>query len=242
MLSAKERLIVALDVDTRAEAERLVGLLHDQVGMFKIGMQLFNSEGPAILEVVKGQGGRVFADLKFHDIPNTVAQAGKVMTRHGVHMYNVHAAGGREMMAETVKLTRQEAQRLGITPPLVIAVTVLTSISQTQLSEEIGIQRNLADHVAAWAKLAQDAGLDGVVASPQEIVAIRAACGPDFLIVTPGVRPLGAAMNDQKRVMTPGEAVKAGASHLVIGRPITAAADPRQASIDIVREMEESAC
>ncbi|NPV27702.1 MAG: orotidine-5'-phosphate decarboxylase [Firmicutes bacterium] len=242
MLSAKDRLIVALDVDSQVEAERLVELLYDQVGMFKVGMQLFNSEGPAILEVVKRLGGRIFADLKFHDIPNTVAQAGKVMTRHGVHMYNVHVAGGREMMEETVKVTRQEAERLGIPRPLVIGVTVLTSISQEQLSREIGIERNLTEQVVAWARLAQEAGLDGVVASPQEIASIRAACGPDFLIVTPGVRPRGTALNDQKRVMTPGEAVKAGASYLVIGRPITGAANPRQAAKDILTEMEESAC
>lgn len=239
-LDVKQRLIVALDVDTRTEAERLVEALEGQVGAFKVGMQLYNSEGPEIVRGLMQRGGKVFVDLKFHDIPNTVVQAGRVMTRLGVFMYNLHVAGGREMMRQTVAATHEEAKAAGVNPPLVLGVTVLTSITPQQLREEIGVDRDLTEQVVKWAKLAQEAGLDGVVASPQEIRAIRQACGPEFLIVTPGVRPAGSQLNDQKRVMTPGEAIAAGASYLVVGRPITGAADPAAAAQAIVQEMEKA--
>ncbi|NLC07919.1 MAG: orotidine-5'-phosphate decarboxylase [Syntrophomonadaceae bacterium] len=239
-LDVKQRLIVALDVDTRTEAERLVEALEGHVGAFKVGMQLYDSEGPEIVRRLMQRGGKVFVDLKFHDIPNTVAQAGRVMTRLGVFMYNLHVAGGQEMMRQTVAATHEEAKAAGVNPPLVLGVTVLTSITPQQLREEIGIDRDLTEQVVKWAKLAQKAGLDGVVASPQEIRAIRQACGPEFLIVTPGVRPAGSQLNDQKRVMTPGEAIAAGASYLVVGRPITEAADPAAAARAIVQEMEKA--
>jgi orotidine-5'-phosphate decarboxylase len=237
-MSAKDRLIVALDVDTMAEAEHLVGQLHDYVGVFKVGMQLYNSEGPEVLRRIHGLGGRIFLDLKLHDIPNTVGQAGAVLTRHRVFMYNVHTAGGKEMMQRAVDSTVKEAEASGIQRPLVIGVTVLTSINQTILEQEIGINRDIKDQVVKWALLAKEAGLNGVVASPKEITAIREACGRDFVIITPGVRPAWAAVNDQKRVMTPGEAMQAGASYLVVGRPITAAADPVDAAKRILDEME----
>ncbi|TLN00227.1 orotidine-5'-phosphate decarboxylase [bacterium] len=238
MSNAKDRLIVALDVDTMAEAEHLVAQLHDYVGVFKVGMQLYNSEGPEVLHRIHGLGGRIFLDLKLHDIPNTVGQAGAVLTRHRVYMYNVHTAGGKEMMQRAVKAAVKEAETLDIPRPLVIGVTVLTSINQEILTNEVGIDRDVEDQVVRWALLAKEAGLNGVVASPREITAIRAACGQDFVIITPGVRPEWAAANDQKRVMTPGEAMKAGASYLVVGRPITAAADPAAAAQRIIEEME----
>lgn len=237
-MSAKDRLIVALDVDTMAEAEHLVAQLHDYAGVFKVGMQLYNSEGPEVLRRIHGLGGRIFLDLKLHDIPNTVGQAGAVLTRHRVFMYNVHTAGGKEMMQRAVEATVKEAEISGIQRPLVIGVTVLTSINQTILEQEMGIKRDIRDQVVKWALLAKEAGLNGVVASPKEITAIREACGRDFVIITPGVRPAWAAVNDQKRVMTPGEAMQAGASYLVVGRPITAAADPVDAAKRILEEME----
>lgn len=237
----KQKLIVALDVDTRAEAESLVEALTPYVGAFKVGMQLYNSEGPDMVRALMERGAKVFVDLKFHDIPNTVAQAGRVMTRLGVFMYNLHVAGGSEMMRQTVEASRREAEALGSNPPLLIGVTVLTSITESQLREEMGVERGLTEQVVQWAQLAQAVGLAGVVASPQEIRAIRQACGADFLIVTPGVRPAGAQLNDQKRVMTPGEAIQAGASYLVVGRPITGAADPAAAAQAIVAEMERAA-
>jgi len=238
-MSAKDRLIIALDVDTVKEAEKLVSMLQDHVGVFKIGMQLFNSEGPEVVSRIHSLGGRVFLDLKLHDIPNTVGKAGAVLTRMKVFMYNVHTAGGSEMMQKAVEFTAAESAKSGEPKPLVIGVTVLTSINQDILNDEMGVSGTVADQVVRWARLAQSSGLNGVVASPQEISVIRAACGPDFVIITPGVRPGWAAVNDQKRVMTPAEAVKAGASYLVVGRPITGAADPVEAAKRIVDEMEE---
>ncbi|WP_418790509.1 orotidine-5'-phosphate decarboxylase [Phosphitispora sp. TUW77] len=238
-MSAKDRLIIALDVDTIREAEKLVSMLQDHVGVFKIGMQLFNSEGPEVVNRLHSMGGKIFLDLKLHDIPNTVGKAGAVLTRMKVFMYNVHTAGGSEMMQKAVEFTEAESAKSGGSIPLIIGVTVLTSINQDILNNELGILGSVADQVVHWAKLAQDSGLNGVVASPKEITAIREACGPDFVIITPGVRPTWAAANDQKRVMTPGEAVKAGASYLVVGRPITGAADPVEAAKRIVDEMGE---
>lgn len=239
MLSAKDRLIIALDVDTLQEAELLVARLQDHVGVFKIGMQLFNNEGPEVVRRVNSLGGKVFLDLKLHDIPNTVGQASVVLTRQRVFMFNVHTAGGSEMMKKAAAAARQEAEGSGVPLPLVIGVTVLTSINQAILENEVGISRSVEDQVVKWARLAKESGLNGVVASPREIRAIREACGRDFAVITPGVRPAWADVNDQKRVMTPKEAVAAGASYLVVGRPITGAADPVEAARRIVEEMEE---
>lgn len=239
MSRAKERLIIALDVDTAGEAEALVSRLQDHVGLFKVGMQLFNSEGPDIIKRIHRLGGRVFLDLKLHDIPNTVGQAAAVLTRLGVFMFNVHTAGGSEMMRKAAAGAVRAAGEAGVSLPLVIGVTVLTSINQAIMENEIGIPGGIQDQVVKWAKLAKESGLNGVVASPKEITAIREACGPEFVIITPGVRPEWAAVNDQKRVMTPKEAVKAGASYLVVGRPITGAANPVEAAKMIVSEMEE---
>lgn len=230
-------LIIAMDVDTIEEAGRLADVLRPHVGAFKVGMQLFNSEGPAVIRFLKEKNVPVFIDLKLHDIPNTVAAAAKALTGHGVSIINIHAAGGRAMMQAAAAAVREEAERLNLIRPLLVAVTVLTSIDQEVFNSQIGIPGTIADRVTAWAAMAQEAGLDGVVASPREIVAIRAACGKEFVIITPGVRPAGAAMNDQKRVMTPAEAVRQGATYLVIGRPITEAPDPALAAWEILESM-----
>ena len=236
-MQAKDRIILALDVDTEKHA--LVETLYDRVGAFKVGMQLFNSVGPGIVQKINQLGGRVFVDLKFHDIPNTAAAAGRVMTRLDAFMYNVHIAGGREMMTAVVKNTAEEASRLGVNPPAVLGVTVLTSISSTQLREEMKVDKRVEELVVEWAVMAQECGLSGVVASPQETALIREACGPDFLIVTPGIRPAWSAAGDQKRITTPREALDQGADYMVIGRPIRQAADPREAAARIIEELEE---
>ncbi len=236
---AKEKIIVALDVPTRAQALELVAKLYDDVGAFKIGMQLYNAEGPSIVHDIQKQGGKVFIDLKLHDIPNTVAEATKVLTGLQAFIMTLHASGGKKMLAAAAQSARENVPESG-RKPLVVAVTVLTSLSQQEFTDEIGIERPIAEQVVNWAKLAQAAGLDGVVASPQEIDVIRQACGKDFVIITPGIRPLWAAANDQSRIMTPKQAVEAGADYLVIGRPITAQPDQAEAAKRIVAEIMEA--
>jgi orotidine-5'-phosphate decarboxylase len=234
--TARKKLIFALDVDCFEEAQRWVRLLHDQVGLFKVGKQLFTRCGPDVVHMIRAEGGEVFLDLKYHDIPNTVAMASAEALRLGVRMCNVHALGGREMMVAAATKVREEAAAAGAPLPLLLAVTILTSSTDETL-REIGIERPVSDMVPRLARLARDAGMGGVVASPQEIALIRAACGPEFAIVTPGVRPADASLDDQKRIMTPGAAITAGADFLVIGRPIARASDPVAAAAAIVAEM-----
>lgn len=231
---SKQKIILPLDVDTAEKAVALVKTLKDEVGAFKVGLELVNSAGLGIFDRIRSAGAdRIFYDCKFHDIPNTVAGASRAAARMGVWMFNVHCAGGAAMMAAAKQAAVEESARAGSNPPLVIGVTVLTSIDQQVLNEEIRVDGSVVDEVVHLARLARDAGLDGVVSSPHEIELIRAACGPDFLIVTPGVRPAGADIGDQKRVMTPGEAVAKGADYLVIGRPIIKAEDPKSAARQI---------
>ncbi|MCL1975448.1 MAG: orotidine-5'-phosphate decarboxylase [Firmicutes bacterium] len=237
----RERIIVALDVPTRAEAFHLVKQLAGWVGAYKVGMQLYNSEGPDIVRDIQLMGGRVFVDLKFHDIPNTVAQTSRVMARRLAFMYTVHAGGGSKMLRAAAQAAAEEADILKVEKPLAIGVTVLTSITQQEFEQEMGMKMPIVEHVVALAKLAQQAGLDGVVCSPQEIAPVRAACGHKLLIITPGVRPNWAATDDQARIMTPGEAIQAGASYLVIGRPIIKAPNPREAAQRIAEEMNKAA-
>jgi orotidine-5'-phosphate decarboxylase len=232
------QLLVALDVESGSRALELAASLRGIVDGVKVGSRLFTLEGPALVRRLADEGTRVFLDLKFHDIPNTVAQAVEAAVITGAWMMNVHASGGIPMMEAAARAAAEAAARSSRPRPLVIAVTVLTSMDEETLRAG-GVERPLFDQVVALARMAQQAGLDGVVASPQETAAIRAACGPTFAIVTPGIRgaSAGAEKNDQTRTMGPAEAVKAGASYLVVGRPIIAAADPRQAAQGIVDEI-----
>lgn len=224
-----DQLLIALDVESGAKAVALADSLRGIAGGFKIGSRLFTSEGPSIVRALVEKGDRVFLDLKFHDIPNTVAQAVAAATSLGVWMVNVHASGGTQMMQAARDAARETAVRAGVKPPLVIAVTVLTSMNAGALAET-GCAGSVMEHVLRLAQLAQAAGLDGVVASPQETTTIRQRCGADFAIVTPGIRGSGAGKDDQQRTMSAGEAIAAGASYIVVGRPIIAAADPRAAA------------
>lgn len=237
----KDKLIVALDVDTMDEVDRLVDLLKDDVGMFKIGMQVYNSLGSGVIGRVQQAGGKIFLDLKLHDIPNTVAQTVRVLTGLGVDIINVHASGGRAMMQEASRAAVEEAERLGIRPPLVIAVTILTSLGEEDMAD-IGYGGKPQDMVRRLALLARQSGMDGVVCSPLEAPLVRDVCGPEFVTVTPGVRPAFAHQGDQKRIMTPRRAIESGSHYLVVGRPITGATDPREAARGIVKEMEEATC
>jgi orotidine-5'-phosphate decarboxylase len=230
-----EQLLVALDVNTAAEARALADRLRGAVGGFKIGSRLFTSEGPVFVEELAARGDRVFLDLKFHDIPNTVAGAVAAATRLGVWMVNVHAAGGLTMMRAARAAAAEEAARRSRPAPLVIAVTMLTSLDQQALTE-IGLQAGVADQVGRLAALTESAGLDGVVASPQEIEIIRRRCGRQFAIVTPGIRGAADQRGDQTRTSSAGEALAAGATYLVVGRPVIAAADPRAAAEKIAAE------
>jgi orotidine-5'-phosphate decarboxylase len=239
-VSAKDRIIVALDVSDMQTAEKLVRMLGGEIGYFKVGMELYYSVGSAVIDMIKAAGSRVFLDLKLHDIPNTVAQGARAIARTGADMINVHAAGGSEMMKKTAQALADLGAETGKPRPQLIAVTVLTSLDQQAATDEVGLSRPIHEQVQHWARLAQLAGLDGVVASPQELAGIRDICGPEFITVIPGVRPAWADKNDQKRIMTPGEAVAAGATHLVIGRPITRASDPREAVAMIIQEIEEA--
>jgi len=235
-----DQLLVALDVDAVADARALADQLRGVVGGFKIGSRLFTSEGPAFVEELAARGDRVFLDLKFHDIPNTVAGAIAAATRLGVWMVNVHAAGGGEMMRAARGAADEEASKRSRAAPLVIAVTMLTSLDQKALSE-IGMEDAMAAQVGRLAALAESSGLDGVVASPQEIEIIRRRCGRSFAIVTPGIRGASDRRGDQSRTMSAADALAAGASYLVVGRPIIAAKDPRGAAERLVEECRRPA-
>jgi orotidine-5'-phosphate decarboxylase len=234
---AKDRLIFALDVDDFSAAEGWVKKLHKNVGVFKIGKQLFTRCGPEVVKMVQNYGADVFLDLKYHDIPNTVAKAGVEACKLGAKIFNVHALGGEEMMRKTVAEVDAYCAKSGTERPMLLAVTILTSSTEETL-RGVGIDRPVEEMVVRLAQLAKTAGFDGVVASPKEAALIRTACGEDFAIITPGVRPSFATLDDQKRVTTPAEAIAAGATALVIGRPISAAGDPLKAAGKILTEIE----
>ena len=236
-----DQLLIALDVPTGGEALQLADVLRGSVGGFKIGNQLFTAEGPVIVRTLAAKGDRVFLDLKFHDIPNTVASAVAAATSLGAWMINVHASGGAKMMQAAAEAARRTASGEGRPAPRLIAVTVLTSMNAAALSQA-GVNSSVIEQVTRLARLAHQAGLDGVVASAQETSVIRALLGPDFSIVTPGIRggAAAASKNDQERTMTASEAIAAGASYIVVGRPVVAAPDPRKAAEKIAEERNAS--
>jgi len=210
----KEKIIIALDVNTIKEEERLLDILSPHIKIFKVGMELFYSCGPKSIDMIRKYDREIFLDLKFHDIPNTVKNAARAITKLGVFMFNVHAHGGSDMMKAALEGAREESEKMGIDRPRILGVTILTSL------------KAYGEDVLNLAKSAKESGLDGVVASPQEAELIRKKIGNDFLIVTPGIRPEGSDKGDQKRTATPGQAIKNGADYIVMGRPITKAKDP----------------
>lgn len=237
----RDRLIVALDVDTLEEAERLLDLLAPAVGLFKVGSRLFTARGPAAAAAVKKRGKRLFLDLKFHDIPNTVAGAVAAAVDLGVDMLTVHTTGGEAMLRACLAAGGERARDLGRERPALLGVTVLTSLDQATLRSVWGMEgRSLEEEVISLAQMAKEAGIDGVVASPREIRSVKECCGHQFTVVTPGIRPGQGGSDDQVRTMTPGEAIALGADYLVVGRPIVRATDPLDAANAIVREMEEA--
>lgn len=232
----KDRIIFALDVDHFGEAQHWVGLLKDHVGMFKVGKQLFTHSGPKVVDMIRQKKQKVFLDLKFHDIPTTVAKAGEEATKLNVSMFNLHALGGFDMMKKTVEASKAAARDLGTAKPLILAVTILTSMDEEGL-KEVGIQGPVLEEVGRLAQLAMKAGVDGVVASPQEVRIIRERCREHFLIVTPGIRLPTGKKDDQKRTLSPKEAIAAGADYLVIGRPIKDAKEPLEAVRKILEDI-----
>jgi orotidine-5'-phosphate decarboxylase len=227
----RERLIVALDVPSASEAQELVARIGDAAGIYKVGLQLFVAEGPSIVRDLVSSGRRVFLDLKLHDIPTTVALAVKSAAELRVDMLTIHASGGAAMLRAA---TEAAAGRLNL-----LAVTVLTSLNDEDM-QEIGVSGRASDQVLRMAALAQSAGCQGIITSPRESLMVRKALGEGFAIVTPGIRPAGAETNDQQRIATPAQAISNGASHIVVGRPITHASDPAKAATAIIAEMEQA--
>jgi len=231
MIPPRERLIVALDVSSAREALKIVASLGDSVQIYKVGMQLYTAEGPQVVRDLVGSGRKVFLDLKYHDIPNTVAAAVREAAKLGVSMLTVHASGGTKMLHAAVEAAREKDSG-----PQILAVSILTSMDDQDLNE-IGVHGQVVDQVVWLASLALEAGCAGVVSSPREVKTLREKLGSDFLAITPGVRPAGAEHGDQARVTTPGEAIAAGATHIVVGRPITAAANPAEEAAKILQEL-----
>ena len=237
---AKERIVLALDVDDLDEAEKLVIELKDYVGFFKIGLQLFTSYGFNAIKMIRDNGGKVYCDLKFHDIPNTVSHACSNLIKHNINFFNLHLQGGSKMVSQVVKTAKEASRALGIEPPTILGVSLLSSFGQRTLTEELGVEKNIADYIMQLTKIAKDNGLDGVVAGASEAKKIRHAFGEDFIILCPATRPTWAAVNDQVRVDTPTEAIKAGVDFLVIGRPITDAKDKVAAAKLIIDEINSA--
>jgi len=237
-LELSRKIIIALDVKNRDEARKVLESL-PEARIFKVGLELFTAEGPAMIELVKSYGKEVFLDLKLHDIPNTVAGAVSSAVRHGISMLTLHTSGGREMMSKAVESARETAEKEGKPVPLLLGVTVLTSLSDSDL-EEIGYRLDSKNQVLRLARLAVDSGLQAIVCSPQEIELLRSELGSEIKLITPGIRPAWAEAQDQKRIMTPAEAISKGADFLVIGRPITQAPVPQEAFSRVVEELKAS--
>lgn len=232
----KEKFIFALDVEHFDQAIYWVKMLKDYVDLFKVGSQLFTHSGPKVIEWIHRQGKKVFVDLKYHDIPNTVAKASEELTKLGVEMFNVHALGGRIMMKKTMESVTQKAMEMEIRRPKVLAVTILTSLDQNDI-EVLGFSRSIQDIVLALSRLSLESGLDGVIASPQDIGILRTSLGRGFMIITPGIR-MTRSLDDQKRVMTPKEAIDAGADYIVLGREIRNAKDPLKTIEKLIEESQ----
>lgn len=239
-LEAKDRLILAVDTSTVDGARRIIDELRDYVGVFKIGLELFMNAGPSILSLFQEQSLKVFFDGKFLDIPNTVAKASEAVARAGVEMFTVHATGGASMLQACAQASARAAAAAGKEPPIILGVTVLTSLDQTALSEELNVRGTISEQVLSLAQLCERSGVTGIVASAEEVSALRGLLGSAMVLVTPGVRPVWAETNDQSRVVTPGQALKNGSDYLVIGRPITGAADRRDAAKRILDEMDDA--
>ncbi len=238
--TARDRLVLALDVNTMEEAKKLVTELRDYVGVFKVGLQLYTSVGPDIIKMIQDEGREIFFDGKFHDIPNTVAKASANLIKHGVTFFNVHTTGGSKMISTCLKLARETAKSCGLPKPTVLGVTLLTSFGQKTLTEELLINRNIDDYVSQLASVAKESGLDGIIASATDVPKIKKACGEDFIILCPAIRPTWSVVNDQIRVVTPKDAIRTGVDYLVVGRPITSAKDRVSAAKLVLDEMQEA--
>lgn len=238
--TVNERIILALDVDDLDEAEKLVVELKDYVGYFKVGLQLFTSYGFSAIKMIKDHGGKVYCDLKFHDIPNTVSHACSNLIKHNINFFNIHLQGGSKMATQVVKTAKETAKSLEIDPPTILGVSLLSSLGQRTLGEELCVEKNVEEYIIKLAKIAKDCGLDGVVAGASESKRLRKEFGEDFIILCPATRPTWAAINDQVRVDTPTEAINAGVDYLVIGRPITDAPD-KIAAVNLIIDEINSA-
>lgn len=235
--NAKERIILALDVDNLEEAKALVIELKDYVGYFKVGLQLITSCGFDAVKMIKELGGKVYLDLKFHDIPNIVAHACSNLVRNNIDFFNVHIQGGSKMIAQSVKSSREVAKSLNIDPPTILGISLLSSFGQRTLTQELCVEKNIEDYIMQLVRVAKDNGLDGIVAGASEAKKIRHLLGEEFIILCPATRPTWAAVNDQVRVDTPTDAIKAGVDFLVIGRPVTDTADKISAINLIIDEI-----
>ncbi len=236
----KDKIILALDVDDFDEAKKLVRELKNYAGFFKVGLQLYTSVGSDVIKMIHDEGSKVFFDGKFHDIPNTVARASANLVKKGISFFDIHIKGGSKMLSTTVKLAGETAKKYGMEPPVILGVTLLSSFGQKTLTEELNVNMNIDDYVSSLAKMAYDAGLNGVVASASEAVVIRKECPEDFIIVCPAIRPTWSVVNDQVRVVTPTDAVLSGVDYMVIGRPVTSADDKTGAIQLIIDEIEEA--
>jgi len=238
--TAKEKLILALDVDDFDEAQQLVKELKDYVGYFKVGIQLYTSCGYDVVDMIQNEGSRVFFDGKFHDIPNTVARASANLVKRGINFFDVHIKGGSKMLSTTVKLANETAKKYGMDNPTILGVTLLSSFGQRTLTQELAVGLNIEEYVTQLAKMAKDACLSGVVAGASEVSQIRKVCGDDFIIVCPAVRPTWSVVDDQVRVVTPTDTIQAGVDYIVVGRPVINADDKIGAISLIIDEIEEA--
>ena len=239
-LSAKDRIVLALDTDSMEEVERLVTLLKDYVGCFKVGPQLFTSCAYDAIDMIKRLGGDVYFDGKFHDIPTTVAKAGSNLIKRGITTFSAHLVGGSKMLTTTVRVAKETAKKYNMPEPTILGVTLLSSFGQRTLTEELNVKMNIDEYVSHLTYLAKESKIDGVIASASEAKKIRQEFSDEFIILCPAIRPTWSVVNDQIRVVTPADAIRAGVDYMVVGRPITAAEDPIAAANLIIDEIEEA--